>query len=49
LSYIVHEVHVKPIKDNLIESPLYFYKNEKEEKCRFWDLFPIYVIPQTNL
>jgi len=30
-------------------SLLYFYKNEKEKKCCFWDLFPTFIIPQTNL
>jgi len=46
LSYILR---VKQIKDNLIGPLLYFHKNEKEEKCRFWDLSPTFLISQTNL
>jgi len=46
LSYIVYN---KAIKDNLIGSVLYLYKNEEEEKCHFWDLFPTFANPQTNL
>jgi len=32
-------VHVKPIKDNLIGSLLYFLS-----KCRFWDLSPTFTL-----
>jgi len=39
MSYIVYN---KSTKDNLIGSVLYFYENEEEEKCHFWDLFPTF-------
>jgi len=44
-----YEVHDKYTKDNLIRVLLHFYKNEEEEKCRFWDLSPNFTNRQTNL